>query len=91
MANLPKKQKGGGISKVEPQVITGFGTGPNYTAGNTPWYKEGGNITKREKRAGKAYAKGKDKKGNRILDKNTKGMDKFKKGGSQNGPTGFGY
>ena len=89
------------MNKVEPQVITGWATGPNAKAGNVPYplnFKKGGNIdgpTKRERRAAKAFAKGNDKKGNRILDKNTKGMDLFKKGGSkngyQNGPAGFGY
>ena len=80
------------MNKVEPQVISPWATGPNKE--NTPWpqkFKEGGELTKREKRALKKANKGKIKRANAILDKNTKGMDKYKKGGSQNVPTGFGY
>ena len=32
------------MKKVEPQVITGWSTGPNYTAGETPWYRKGGCV-----------------------------------------------
>ena len=39
-------------NKVKPQVITGWGTGPNYTAGETPWFKDGGNVKKDDSQNG---------------------------------------
>ena len=101
------------MKKVQPQIISPYATGPNTE--NTPWpqgrnvhYKKGGEpkteVLRREKKAAKAFKRGKDEKAIKLLDTNpykskwrNKRLDdvvKMRKGGSkgfQNGPTGFGY
>ena len=43
------------MNKVEPQVITGWATGPNARAGNVPYplnFKSGGTVPKKKMKTG---------------------------------------